>query len=92
LNVGWRKSAHAQANRILLEGFTRGAVLEPIDAAVASAYGEIRAELETLGTPIGANDMWIAAQARATKCVLVTHDVDEFTRVRGLKVQDWVNR
>ena len=90
LKVGWRKSAHARANRNLLEGFTRGAVFEPIDVAIASAYGEIRAELESLGTPIGANDLWIAAQARATKCVLVTHDVDEFKRVRGLKVEDWV--
>jgi tRNA(fMet)-specific endonuclease VapC len=90
LNVGWRKSRNAQANRNLLDAFTRGAVIEPIDAAVASAYGEIRAELETLGTPIGPNDLWIAAQARAADCVLVTHDVAEFERVRGLRVEDWV--
>ncbi len=90
LNVGWRKSRNVDANRILLDAFTRGAVLEPIDAAVACAYGEIRAELETLGTPIGPNDIWVAAHARAADCVLVTHDVAEFSRVRGLRVEDWV--
>ena len=89
LHVGWRKSANLEANRSALESYTRGAQLEPIDAAVASAYGEIRVELEKLGTPIGANDLWIAAQARATDCVLVTHDMSEFKRVRDLRLEDW---
>ena len=91
LHVGWRKSARAQANRTLLQRFTEGATLAPIDAEVASAYGEIRTELEHLGTPIGANDLWIAAQARAGDCVLVTHDLGEFARVNGIRVEDWVN-
>ena len=91
LHLGWRKSARAEANRTLLQRFTEGATLVPIDAEVASIYGEIRAELERLGTPIGANDLWVAAQARAENCVLVTHDVGEFSRVSGLRVEDWVN-
>jgi tRNA(fMet)-specific endonuclease VapC len=91
LHVGWRKSMRAEANQTLLQRFTEGATLEPIGAEVASTYGEIRAELEHLGTPIGANDLWIAAQARAGDCVLVTHDVGEFGRVSGLRIEDWVN-
>ncbi|KNZ33494.1 MAG: hypothetical protein AD742_06285 [Methylibium sp. NZG] len=91
LQVGWRKSVRAEANRTLLQRFTEGATLVTIDAEVASTYGEIRAELEAQGTPIGANDLWIAAQARATDCVLVTHDTGEFGRVGGLRIEDWVN-
>jgi tRNA(fMet)-specific endonuclease VapC len=91
LHVGWRTSARAQANHPLLQRFIQGATLEPLDAQVAETYGEIRTELEQLGTPIGANDLWIAAQARAKDCVLVTHNVGEFARVSGLHIEDWVN-
>lgn len=91
LSLGWRKSARADANRALMEEFTRGAVLELIGAKVAFHYAEIRSELEQLGTPIGQNDLWIAAQARATDCVLVTHNRGEFARVRALIVEDWVH-
>jgi tRNA(fMet)-specific endonuclease VapC len=91
LHVGWRKSANAQVNRELLDQYVHGAELDPIDAAVAAAYGEIRAELESSGTPIGGNDLWIAAQARERHCVLVTHNVAEFSRVRGLRLEDWVD-
>ncbi len=90
LHVGWRKSAHAEANHVLLDHYVQGAELDPIDAAVAAAYGDIRAELEASGTPIGANDLWIAAHARERHCVLVTDNVAEFSRVRGLRVEDWV--
>jgi tRNA(fMet)-specific endonuclease VapC len=91
LHVGWRKSIRKQTNRSLLERFTQGATVEPIDAAVAAIYGELRTELEERGTPIGQNDLWIAAHARAADCVLVTHNISEFARVRGLRVEDWVN-
>lgn len=90
LHVGWRKSANPETNHILLEHYVHGATLDPIDAAIAAAYGEIRDELEALGTPIGANDLWIAAQARERHCVLVTHNLAEFSRVRNLRVEDWV--
>lgn len=91
LHVGWRKSLRVDSNRSLLQRFTQGATVEPVDANVAASYGEIRAELEHRGTPIGENDFWIAAQARATDCVLVTHNISEFARVRGLRIEDWVN-
>ena len=91
LNVGWRKSERAEANRALLEQYVQTAQMEPIGEDVASAYGEIRAGLEILGTPIGENDMWIAAHARECNCILVTHNVEEFRRVPGLRIEDWVD-
>lgn len=52
-------------------------------------YGRIRTELEAAGTPIGPNDMLIAAHAIALGAVVVTANVGEFSRVRGLRVEDW---
>jgi tRNA(fMet)-specific endonuclease VapC len=89
LHVGWRKSARAAANRAVLEAHLRGLEVAPLDASVAERYGEIRAHLEAAGTPISANDLWIAAHALATACVLVTGNVREFDRVPHLRVEDW---
>lgn len=52
-------------------------------------YGAIRAALEAAGTPIGPNDLLIAAHARATGAVVVTGNIREFGRVEGLIVEDW---
>lgn len=60
--------------------------LDPEDARVA---GEIRAELARQGTPIGPYDMLIAGQAKARDLVLVTNNTREFSRVAGLKLEDW---
>jgi tRNA(fMet)-specific endonuclease VapC len=60
----------------------------PFDDAAASVYGRIRAELATAGQVIGPNDTLIAAIAIANDVTLVTHNSDEFRRVRGLKLQD----
>ncbi len=53
-------------------------------------YGFLRAHLERAGTPISANDMFIAAHALATDSVLVTDNVKEFSRVPGLKIENWL--
>ncbi|MCY4484514.1 MAG: PIN domain-containing protein [Spirochaetaceae bacterium] len=53
-------------------------------------YGEIRSELERIGRPIGYNDLLIAAHARFLGATLVTHNTDEFRRVPGLVVEDWL--
>jgi tRNA(fMet)-specific endonuclease VapC len=55
----------------------------------ARQAGELRAHLASKGTPIGPYDVLIAGQARARKLTLVTHNTSEFTRVPGLKVEDW---
>lgn len=60
--------------------------LDPEDARMA---GEIRATLARQGTPIGPYDVLIAGQAKARDLILVTNNVAEFTRVVGLKIEDW---
>lgn len=62
----------------------------PLDADVAVTYGEVRADLRAKGTPIGPNDLWLAAQAKAHGLIMVTRNTREFKRVKGLKVEDWV--
>jgi tRNA(fMet)-specific endonuclease VapC len=61
----------------------------PIGEEVSAAYGQIRADLRAKGTPIGPNDLWLAAQAKAHGLVMVTRNGREFKRVTGLKVEDW---
>ena len=62
----------------------------PLEMGADRHYAAIRTALEQKGTPIGANDMMIAAQARAVHAVCVTANVAEFKRVRGLKVENWL--
>jgi tRNA(fMet)-specific endonuclease VapC len=59
------------------------------DSRAARLAGEIRAMLEGRGEPIGQNDLKIAAIAMVNGCTLVTHNVREFSRVRGLEWEDW---
>jgi len=63
-------------------------VLE-FDQEDARQAGEIRAHLRSKGMPIGPYDVLIAGQAKARRLTLVTHNTTEFTRVSGLKVEDW---
>ena len=59
------------------------------DDNAAEHYAQIRAELTAQGNLIGANDLMIAAIARANKTTLITHNVAEFERVQGLLIEDW---
>jgi tRNA(fMet)-specific endonuclease VapC len=59
------------------------------DDSAAAAYGNIRADLEKHGMPIGPNDLMIAAIALANGLILVTHNQREFGRVATLKLEDW---
>jgi len=61
----------------------------PFDDAAADTYGRIRADLTARGTPIGPNDLMIAAIALAHHLTLVTHNIREFGRVEGLHLEDW---
>lgn len=61
----------------------------PMDATVATHYGKVRADLERAGTPIGNNDLWIAAHALALDTTLVTHNTREFERIASLRLEDW---
>jgi len=62
----------------------------PFDVPADAEYGAIRSQLEAAGTPIGGNDLLIAAHARATSATIVTANIDEFKRVRGLNVENWL--
>ena len=61
----------------------------PLTHAAGEHYGQIRGALERTGQPIGNNDLWIAAHARAEGWVLVTNNEREFRRVEGLAVENW---
>jgi tRNA(fMet)-specific endonuclease VapC len=87
---GVAKSARPALNRQRLETFLSGPVsVLPFEDEDAEAAGSIRAALEVLGKPIGAYDLLIAGQALARQLILVTANVSEFSRVKGLSWQDW---
>ncbi len=58
--------------------------------AAGEHYGQIRATLQQRGQPVGNNDLWLAAHARAEGWILVTNNMREFERVPGLQVENWV--
>lgn len=62
----------------------------PLDAPADVAYGDVRTRLEQAGTPIGGNDLLIAAHALSLGCVVVTDNVSEFSRVEGLALENWL--
>ena len=62
----------------------------PLTEPADRHYGRLRAELEAAGTPIGPNDLFIAAQALAFNLTLVTDNIREFERVPRLKVENWL--
>lgn len=89
LEFGACKSANPQKNRSAYQTFLKGIKILPFDRAAAIEYGDIKAELERRGTPIGANDLLIAAHAKSLSLPLVTNNIKEFERVDGLKVETW---
>ncbi len=89
LLYGARRSARVEFNLKRLEYFAAPLQSLPFDDRCAHDYGVIRADLAAQGTPIGANDLMIAAIARAHDLMLVTHNTKEFSRVAGLRVEDW---
>lgn len=64
----------------------------PLETPVDTEYGRIHAELEATGQTIGMNDLLIAAQAYTLGVTLVTDNLREFSRIRGLKVENWLER
>jgi tRNA(fMet)-specific endonuclease VapC len=62
----------------------------PFEAPADASYGLLRTRLDKQGTPIGANDLLIAAQALALGYVIVTDNQKEFSRVEGLRLQNWL--
>ena len=90
LETGVEKSTQIERNRARLAAVVAGLEVVALDAAVSKTYARIRADLERRGQPIGANDLWIAAQALALGATLVTDNVRAFERVKGLEVENWL--
>jgi tRNA(fMet)-specific endonuclease VapC len=90
MHYGIAKSARPQENAAILAAFlTLDVTPWPFEPEDAEEAGDIRAELERAGTPIGPYDVLIAAQARRRSALLVTANMGEFTRVPGLRIEDW---
>jgi tRNA(fMet)-specific endonuclease VapC len=87
---GVAKSQRKDSNTQRLEAFLAGPLEWTLfDEDDARAAGSVRAELETMGKPVGAYDVLLAGQARRRGATLVTSNTKEFARVKGLKWEDW---
>jgi tRNA(fMet)-specific endonuclease VapC len=86
---GSERSARRERSLAVQRAFFARYVSLPFDDDAAEKYGTIRADLETRGQLIGANDLLIAAIALARDLTLVTHNTSEFSRVTGLHIEDW---
>jgi tRNA(fMet)-specific endonuclease VapC len=89
LYFGAFKKPQPASNFAVLTAFLSVFLSLPFEDRAAKIYGQVRADLETKGTPIGPNDLMIAAIALAHDLTLATHNTSEFSRVSGLKLVDW---
>jgi len=87
---GISKSQHKERNLAALEMFLMPLEIMPFDEHAAEIYGDIRAALERSGQIIGGNDLFIAAHALSLNVTLVSNNLKEFTRVPGLRLENWV--
>ena len=91
LEFGALRSQNSQKAMAILDELKVYIPPLPIPVDTAKEYGDIRAALTAKGTPIGNNDLWIAAHARVLDHTLVSNNVREFARVEKLKVENWVD-
>ena len=85
LEYGIENSSLPERNRLALAMFLSGIQILSFNEAAAEEYGRIRAKLRKAGTPIGANDMLIAAHAKAEGLTIVTNNTKEFDRIEDLE-------
>ena len=90
LIYGAERSSQPERNLNDIEGMIARLEVLPFDELAAAHFGQLRAELARAGTPIGPYDQMIAGHARALGLVLVTNNFDEFERVPGLRIENWV--
>lgn len=89
LRYGADHSARRRTNHARVDVLIEEVECLDFDLRAATTYGQVRARLEAGGTPIGPNDMLIAAHALSRGLAVVTDNVAEFGRVKGLKVESW---
>ncbi len=86
---GVEKSEAVDRNRVALSLLLANIEILSFGINAADEYGKLRADLEKKGTPIGSLDMMIAGHAISVDCTLVTNNVRGFSRVDGLKIDNW---
>lgn len=86
---GAQKSQNPAQTLSIQQQFLNSFQTLPFDDQAALTYGQIRASLEKIGTPIGPMDTMIAAITVANQLILVTHNTREFSRIAGLQIEDW---
>ena len=91
LEYGVFNSSNPERNQLALTLFLANIEVVPFNDDAAVEYGRIRADLKRKGTPIGANDLMIAAHAKSLGVTLVTSNTREFERVEGLMLEDWAS-
>lgn len=89
LRYGVEKSQQVQKNRDALYEFLLPLEIADFDDEAAVSYGTVRVALEKAGTPVGSMDMLIGAHALSLDITLVTNNLREFKRIKGLTVIDW---
>ena len=89
LMYGAYHSSRAAENLRLLDRFFEPFISLPFEDTCCEAYGRIRSDLARIGTPIGPNDLLIAATAVANDLILITANSEEFGRVAGLSIENW---
>lgn len=89
LRYGADHSARRRTNHARIDALIEEIEALDFDLRAAATYGRVRAQLEARGAPIGPNDMLIAAHALSRGLTVVTDNVAEFRRVKGLRVDNW---
>ena len=92
LRTGAAKSSAPAKALLAVESFLSPLAVLEFDSADAAVYAQVRTRLERAGHPIGALDTLIAAQAVARRLVVVTSNEREFSRVQGLRLENWARR
>lgn len=90
LIFGAEKSANVARNLREIEGLAARLEVLPYDSEAAVHTGQLRAELQRAGKPVGPYDQMIAGHARSRGLVLVSNNLIEFERVKGLRLENWV--
>ncbi|HEX4180697.1 MAG TPA: tRNA(fMet)-specific endonuclease VapC [Caulobacteraceae bacterium] len=90
LHYGAEKSARHAENLTAIEHFSARLEILPFAEKAAAHYGQLRAELERAGTPCGPHDMQIGGHARSEGLIVVTNNMREFTRMPGVRSENWV--
>jgi tRNA(fMet)-specific endonuclease VapC len=90
LYYGAEKSARRAHNLTAIEIFVARLDVLPFAGKAAAHYGQVRAELERLGTPCGPHDMQIGGHARSEGLIVVTNNMREFVRMPGVRTENWI--